>query len=347
LKCAFYLAIMRISRAFLELSLKATALAAAVIINLAANVTITNAQQQQQQGEQQLLTVEPTLSSLTQNRTIATTTRLFETTSDNFRLQIPEGWVVRDVNNTGFVEAAEVTQGYGILAQLCPAEGQEEGQEQQGVTTNVSGSNSSCKQQSQGEIIHIIRFPNLGARLGIALTDIRDTLPDSILEYDIQKLQEVGYRDINITNSTDTQIVVNYTTTEDAVGLLNDLGIPATEVTVPGRFVEITYSTASAPNEIRRGYLVMTATNITPPNLGTITGYGIFYEGASGAPAAPVQQTTTPPSPGTILVPAPVAQAFGSFELIASEEGAQDIIAAMATQQAGSIEPNDQGEDEE
>jgi hypothetical protein len=337
---------MRISRPFFELSFKATALAAAVIINLAANVTVTNAQQQQ--GEQQLLTIEPTLSSVTQNRTTATTTRLFESTSDNFRLQIPEGWVVRDVNNTGSVVAAEVTQGYGILAQLCPAEGQEEGQEQQhGVITNVSGSSSSCKQQSQGEIIHFIRFPNLGARLGIALSDIRDTIPDSILEYDIQKLQEVGYRDINIINSTDTQIVVNYTTTEDAVGLLNDLGIPATEVTVPGRFVEITYSTASAPNEIRRGYLVMTATNITPPNLGTITGYGIFYEGASGAPAAPVQQTTTPPSPGTILVPAPVAQAFGSFELIASEEGAQDIIAAMATQQAGSIEPNDQGEDEE
>jgi hypothetical protein len=302
---------------------------------LAANVTITNAQQEQEQ--QQLLTSQPATSSVTQNRT-TDTARLFESTSDNFRLQIPEGWVVRDVNNTGSVLAAEETQGYGILAQLCPAEGQEEGQ-QQGTTTNVngSGSSSSCTQQPQGEIIHIIRFPNLGARLGIAVTDIRNTIPDSIFEYEIQKLQEVGYRNINVVNSTYMPIVLNYTTTED---------VPAAEVIVPGRFVEMTYSTASAPDEIRRGYLFLTATNATPPNLETITGYGIFYEGAPGAPAARAQQTTPVP-PGLVVVPAPVAQAFGSFELMASEEAVQDIVGAIAARQAVSIEPNDQAEDDD
>ncbi|HWS20879.1 MAG TPA: hypothetical protein VN239_09330 [Nitrososphaera sp.] len=328
---------MRASCPFFPLSFKTIALAAAaiVIIHLAANVTITNAQQEQEQ--QQLLTSQPATSSVTQNRT-TDTARLFESTSDNFRLQIPEGWVVRDVNNTGSVLAAEETQGYGILAQLCPAEGQEEGQ-QQGTTTNVngSGSSSSCTQQPQGEIIHIIRFPNLGARLGIAVTDIRNTIPDSIFEYEIQKLQEVGYRNINVVNSTYMPIVLNYTTTED---------VPAAEVIVPGRFVEMTYSTASAPDEIRRGYLFLTATNATPPNLETITGYGIFYEGAPGAPAARAQQTTPVP-PGLVVVPAPVAQAFGSFELMASEEAVQDIVGAIAARQAVSIEPNDQAEDDD
>jgi hypothetical protein len=335
-KCAFYLVIMRVCRRFLEFSFKATALAtaAAVIINLAANVTITSAQQEQEE-QQQLLTNEPTVSSMTQNRSTATT-RLFESTADSFRLQLPEGWVVQDVNNTGFVLAAEVTQGYGILAQLCPADGQED--HQQGGITNVSGTSSSgsCQQQSQGEIIHIIRYPNLGARSGIAVSDIRGTIPDSVLAYEIQKLHEVGYRDINIVNSTEILIKVHYTTTED---------VPAPQVTIPGRFVEITYSTASAPSEIRRGYLLLTATNATPPNLETITGYSIFYEGASGAPAA--AQQTTPPPPDTIRVPAPVAQAFGSFELIPSEESEQDILAAIAAQQAASIEPNDQGEDDD
>ena len=328
---------MRASCPFFPLSFKTIALAAAaiVIIHLAANVTITNAQQEQEQ--QQLLTSQPATSSVTQNRT-TDTARLFESTSDNFRLQIPEGWVVRDVNNTGSVLAAEETQGYGILAQLCPADGQEEGQ-QQGTTTNVngSGSSSSCTQQPQGEIIHIIRFPNLGARLGIAVTDIRNTIPDSIFEYEIQKLQEVGYRNINVVNSTYMPIVLNYTTTED---------VPAAEVIVPGRFVEMTYSTASAPDEIRRGYLFLTATNATPPNLETITGYGIFYEGAPGAPAARAQQTTPVP-PGMVVVPAPVAQAFGSFELMASEEAVQDIVGAIAARQAVSIEPNDQAEDDD
>jgi hypothetical protein len=332
---------MRTSCPFLPLSFKTIALAAAaiVIIHLAANVTIANAQQEEVQ--QQLLTSQPAASSVTQNRT-TDTARLFESTSDNFRLQIPEGWVVRDVNNTGSVLAAEVTQGYGILAQLCPAEGQEEQgqQQQQGASTNVNGSSagssSSCTQQPQGEIIHIIRFPNLGARLGIAVTDIRNTIPDSIFEYEIQKLQEVGYRNINIVNSTYMPIVLNYTTTED---------VPAAEVIVPGRFVEMTYSTASAPDEIRRGYLFLTATNAAPPNLATITGYGIFYEGAPGAPAARAQQTTPVP-PGIVVVPAPVAQAFGSFELIASEEAVQDIVGAIAAGQAARIEANDQSEDD-
>jgi hypothetical protein len=329
---------MSMSSAFFRFNVKAIALAAAaiVIIHLAANVTITTAQQEQEQ--QQPLTSQPTVSSATQNGTTATT-RLFENTNDNFRVQIPEGWVVRDVNNTGYALAAEVTQGYGILAQLCP-EGEEEGQQQQqqGALTNASGSSisGSCKQQPQGEIVHIIRYPNLGARLGIAVSDIRDMIPDSILEYEIQKLREVGYRDINIMNSTDTTVNIHYTTTED---------VPAANVTVPAKLVEMTYSTSSAPNEIRRGYLILTATNATPPNLETVTGYSIFYEGASGTTAA--EQTTTPPPSGNLSLPAPVRQVFGSFELIASEETVQDILAAIAARQAVSIEPNDQVEEDE
>jgi hypothetical protein len=328
---------MRTSSPFFRFNVKAIALAAAaiVIIHLAANVTITTAQQEQEQ--QQPLTSQPTVSSATQNGTTATT-RLLENTNDNFRVQIPEGWVVRDVNNTGYALAAEVTQGYGILAQLCP-EGEEEGQQQQqGALTNASGSSisGSCKQQPQGEIVHIIRYPNLGARLGIAVSDIRDMIPDSILEYEIQKLREVGYRDINIMNSTDTKVNIHYTTTED---------VPAANVTVPAKLVEMTYSTSSAPNEIRRGYLILTATNATPPNLETVTGYSIFYEGASGTTAA--EQTTTTPPSGNLSLPAPVRQVFGSFELIASEETVQDILAAIAAQQAVSIEPNDQVEEDE
>jgi hypothetical protein len=329
---------MSMSSAFFRFNVKAIALAAAaiVIIHLAANVTITTAQQEQEQ--QQPLTSQPTVSSATQNGTTATT-RLLENTNDNFRVQIPEGWVVRDVNNTGYALAAEVTQGYGILAQLCP-EGEEEGQQQQqqGALTNASGSSisGSCKQQPQGEIVHIIRYPNLGARLGIAVSDIRDMIPDSILEYEIQKLREVGYRDINIMNSTDTTVNIHYTTTED---------VPAANVTVPAKLVEMTYSTSSAPNEIRRGYLILTATNATPPNLETVTGYSIFYEGASGTTAA--EQTTTPPPSGNLSLPAPVRQVFGSFELIASEETVQDILAAIAARQAVSIEPNDQVEEDE
>lgn len=250
---------MRISSPFFGFKAKAIALSAAVIIitHLAANVTLTNAQQQE---PQQLSTSQPTTSSVTQNGTTATTV-LFENTKDSFRVQLPEGWVIQNVNNTGFALAAEVTEGYGILTQLCPEE--EEGQ-QQGALTNVSSSRSgSCQQQQQAqkEIIHIIRYPNLGARLGfasddgVATTNNSNITPDIILAYQMQKLQEVGYRDIGIVNITDTTMNVIST------GLNNNV-----IANVPAKLVEMTYSTNFAPSEIRTGYLISTATDATPRN---------------------------------------------------------------------------------
>ena len=311
-----------------------TAVAIIMIILLGANVTVTNAQQQEQQ---QLSTSQPSPTSpVTQNGTTATA-RLFESAKDGFRVQLPEGWVIQDLNNTGFTLAAEVTEGYGILAQLCPAEEEEEEgqQQQQGALNNVSSSGSCQQQQAQEEKIHIIRYPNLGARLGIALADIIDVIPDSVFGYQILKLVEVGYRPVDFVNITNTVIPVHYP---------NASGIPAT---VPAILVEMIYSTNSSPNEMRRGYIILAATNITPPNLQTITGYSIFYEGASGATTATVGETTTTPSGSLSSAPAAVGQILNSFELIPSEEGVQSILAEIAQQAAVSDEPNDQVEEDE
>jgi hypothetical protein len=312
------LVIMRISCPLFESKIKATALAAVAMIMVAllpANVTITNAQQQQEQ----ISTGQPT------------TQALFESAKDSFRVQLPEGWVVQDINNTGFTLAAEVLQGYGLLAQLCP--GGEGAQQQQGGLTNASSADTSCQQQGQEEVIHILRYPNLGTRLGITVDDVRNSIPGAIVRYQNQMLQEVGYRDIESVNSTRGIVNINYTTAE---------GVPVTEATVPARIIEMTYSTSSAPNETRRGYLILTATNVTPPGPETITGYSIFYEG-TGVNAT--QQTTTPPS-GNLTLPASLRQVSDSFELIASEEAGQ-IIVALSTPQAMGNEPGDEEDDEE
>jgi hypothetical protein len=308
-----------------------------MVILLGTNVSVTNAQQQQEQ--QQLSTSQPVTSGVTQNATIDTPT-LFESTIDSFRVQLPEGWVIQDVNNTGFTLAEEVLEGYGILAQLCPKG--EEGQQQGAVTNDSSSSSASttsrCQQQAQEETIFIIRYPNLGTRLGITLDEIRDiTMPAAVLQYQLQKLQEVGYRDINIVNSTDATISLHYITTE---------GVPFPEAIVPAKLVEMTYSTSSAPNEMKRGYIILTATNVTPPNLQAITGYGIFYEGASGAIGATAAEQTTTTQSGNLSLSAPFRQVFNSFELIMSEEAAQAILGSI-TQQAAGNEPTDQEEEEE
>src|SRR5215211_964548 len=282
--------------------LAVTAIAIAVIL-LASTVTIINAQQLEQ------LTSEP---SAIQIRTIA------ENTKDSFRVQVPQGWVIHDVNNTGFALMAEVLDGVGILARLCP-----EKEQQLAVLPNAGGNasvsnnnNSSSCRGAQEEVLHIVRYPNLSPRLGFASDDVisnDDVTPDIILGYQMQKLQEVGYRDIRVVDSTDTTINVDISTG------LNNSTIAAT---VPAKLVEMTYSTNLAPDQIRKGYFISTATNATPRNLGNMTGYGIFYEGPSSAVAEGGEETRLP-SGGGLILPIPVMEVFDSFELIATEEEAQ------------------------
>src|SRR5687768_10416041 len=141
----------------MTIALTATVVAIAIIL-LTANIPITNAQQQQQQ---QPLSSQP---AVTQNGTT-----LFQSTEDGIRLNVPEGWVIHDVNNTGSTLSEESTQGYGILAQLCT----EEEEQQQGATaaaaaarSNVSGSGDTTSCQGPGgDIIHIIRYPDLNTRI--------------------------------------------------------------------------------------------------------------------------------------------------------------------------------------
>ena len=293
----------------MTIALTATVVAIAIIL-LTANIPITNAQQQPP---------PPPLSSqpaVTQNGTT-----LFQSTEDGIRLNVPEGWVIHDVNNTGSTLSEESTQGYGILAQLCT---EEEEEQQQGATTtttaarsNVSGSGdtTSC-QGTEGDIIHIIRYPDLDTRLQgsnnvttttTTTTNNTNMTIDNILSYHLQKLQEVGYSGIEIVNSTDTTLNVANAQTNETIA-----------TAVPAKTVEMTYSTNFAPNETRIGYFILTSTNATAPNPGTTKGYSMFYEGNS---TATTTAETTRPSvslASTPLLPAPVRQVFDSFELVAA-----------------------------
>ena len=108
----------------MTIALTATVVAIAIIL-LTTNIPITNAQQPQQQ--QQPLSSQP---AVTQNGTT-----LFQSTEDGIRLNVPEGWVIHDVNNTGSTLSEESTQGYGILAQLCTEEEEKTRSSKQHVLT--------------------------------------------------------------------------------------------------------------------------------------------------------------------------------------------------------------------
>jgi PKD repeat protein len=347
----FVLSIMKVSSrssvsSAMTIELISVVVAIAIML-LAPNITIINAQQ---------LTNQP--PAVAQNGVT-----LFQSTEDSFRLQVPEGWIIHDVNNTGSTLSEESTQGYGILAQLCPQEEEDQEQEQAAAAlSNVTGSGdaaatttttntttTSC-QGSEGDVIHIVRYPDLDARLqGVVsnnVTNVTTTTTttnnnnnltiDNILSYHMQKLEQVGYNRIETVVNTDTILNVTNPQTNQTIA------------TVPAKFVEMTYNTASAPNETRQGYFILTATDATHPNLGMTKGYSVFYEGtstAAGAPtAATIQETTAAAAtPSGSLAPTPlpvlVRQMFESFELIAAPEVIQDMLAAQSEQAQEVEEP--------
>src|SRR5215218_1391713 len=144
----------------------------------------------------------------------------------------------------------------------------------------------------------------------------------------MQKLQDVGYRSMRIVNSTDmTSNLIDPETNE-------------TLTTVPGKLVEMTYSSNFAPDEMRRGYFILAAANETVPNVGTTKGYSVFYEGNS--------TTTTPAEITTAAASLPLSPAVGevldSFELIAAPEVAQ---ALAETAEDDDDDEEDNGAEEE
>jgi hypothetical protein len=248
---------------------------------------------------------------------ITATPTTFQSASDGFRVQVPDGWIIQDANNTGSRLEDEIRLGYGILAQLCT-------KEQQGATlSNASdtiNSNSTINtngcQGAQEELIHIVRYPDLDTRVVSNNSTVNNMTTDNILLYHLQKLQEVGYRGIQIVNRSDVKLNLTNPQTNQTIA------------TVPAKLVEMTYNTASAPNEMRTGYLISTASNQTAPNLGTTKGYTVFYEG------------------NIITNAAAVAQVFDSFELIVAPELAQ-ALAEETAQAAETTEGGGEGDGDE
>jgi PKD repeat protein len=278
--------------------------------------------------ESEAASITPTSSqsASTQNATSTTTGAAsnFQSTNDSFSIDVPVGWRIQDLNNTGSVLSEESTRGYGMLAQLCREV--EEQQRQGGAATAPSSGNNSINscQTTQEEVIHVIRYPNLdnGILSANAVTNSVTTPTtgatfntnnisnsttatpatiDNILAYHLQKLQQVGYNNIQIVNNVDTS--VNLTMAQSNQTL----------TTLPAKFVEMTYTTASsAPDETKRGYFLLTATNATVPNLGVTKGYSVFYEGNSISAETRSANSSSSPTP----LPEAVRQVFGSFELV-------------------------------
>ncbi len=110
---SFVLGVRRMSSLLSLTPIRALAVTAAIIAVMLFTpyIMITNAQQPSPSSQ----------PAVTQN-----STSIFQSTQGSFTVQVPEGWVIRDVHNTGLRLLSEVLQGYGVLAQLCPEEQQQQ-----------------------------------------------------------------------------------------------------------------------------------------------------------------------------------------------------------------------------
>jgi hypothetical protein len=295
------------------------------LILLSSHFTVIDAQQQ-------LLTSQ---SEEVGNRITTPAATKLQSTNDSFSIQVPDGWIAYDINNSTSELSEEITRGYGLIAQLCSQEEQQ--QRAEAFSNNASGStsNNSC-QGAQEEVVHIVRYPDLDTRLlanNITTANNNITISDNIVSYQLQKLQEAGYRSMRIIATTDMAVNLTNPHTSETIAIL------------PAKLVEMTYGTNIAPNEIRRGYLFSTATNSTTPNPDTTKGYALFYEGNStttNATAAIMNMA------GSLSLPTPIQQLFDSFELTVAPELAPTSLQQVAQSAEFTAEdPTDDDDDDD
>jgi hypothetical protein len=243
------------------ISIVLTAIAATIVVVLlfGPNVGIASAQQQQQQ-----LTSIP---AVIHNGT-------FQNTADGFRMEVPYGWVVQDIDNLhlpNFRVANEA--GFFILALICP--------QQESVPGTVGTYN--CEQyESAVEILHdrLSHRPEFEV-----IEDPASITPDDFLAFVIEEMQGRNYTNIQIINSTD--LTINITSPED----------PNTTIrTAPAKLVEMTYQLSPGLRDMRSYSILATIPENPQPGLRQIvSGEFVTYEGPavtipSGSPPPPVQQ---------------------------------------------------------
>jgi hypothetical protein len=99
-----------------------------------------------------------TTTTSVENSTIPATTTAASghiNPDDGFRTQIPEGWIISDVNNTlPAMQLEEQQYGSAVLAELCP---------QEGAIPQIGGG-LSCTPSEETPRVMVVRFANLTSR---------------------------------------------------------------------------------------------------------------------------------------------------------------------------------------
>ena len=198
----------------------------------------------------------------------------FENTVDGFRVQVPNGWVVQDIDNLHLPNYRTANEaGFLILTIICP---------QHEAVPSIGGLYSCEQSESSIEIL----YDRLGHRPEFeSIENPLSITPDDFLAFIVEEMQGRNYTNIHIINRTD--LMINITSSED----------PDTAIrTAPAKLVEMTYQSNLGLADSRSYTILATIPENPIPGLRQIlSGSSVTYEGPaittpSGSPPSPVQQ---------------------------------------------------------
>jgi hypothetical protein len=222
--------------------------------------------------------VMPSIPVVIQNGT-------FQNTEDGFRVDVPDGWVVEDIDNVhlpSFRTANEA--GFTMLAIICPR--------QEAMLS--TGGLYNCEQSET--TVELLR-DRLGHRPEFeSIEDPTTITPDDFLTFTIEEMQGRNYTDIQVVNSTDLNINIT------------SPGNPNTTIrTVPAKLTELMYRPNPGLTDMRSYTILATIPEKLVPGLRQVlSGVSISYEG----PAITIPSDSPPPQ---------IQQMFQSIEFIREE----------------------------
>ncbi len=147
---------------------------------------------------------------------------MFQSISDSFNIIVPHGWSIEEIDSTDTdTLLGEILQGSRLVAQLCP---------EQDVLLDSDDGNS-CDESNQR--VYLQRYPNLSdePEFDFILNGSKKA-NQAFLDYDISRLEQLGYTDINIVHNA--QIPIN----------VIDSDTNKTSGTVQANFLEMRYNNA-------------------------------------------------------------------------------------------------------
>jgi parvulin-like peptidyl-prolyl isomerase len=211
--------------------------------------------------------------------TTTATTTIFQSNVDGIRVEVPNGWVVEDIDNTDpIVQQTEKDLGYAILARLCP----------QTETLSIASGGYDCPSEAE-DYVSIIRFPDLQSKpeFSAFAHENKSISISDLLTYLIQ-FQELHF------NFTNFRLLKNI----DRVVNVTDSQTNQTTATAPAKYLEISYLDNHS-RLMQQGFVLLV----------------LDTDGNTGYFLRPVISSSTFSSPAQQLPPEH-QQIFDSFKLV-------------------------------